>query len=177
MNSFPDETRNLLSLFMPVREENDRTIWSASPSGMFSVSSAYNLLLGTSPANFNWNLVWKKTLPPRIKFFLWLVVHNRLLTREVCVRRHIPTTAHCPRCDDPCESILHLLRDCQESQVIWSSWLQGRRLDYFNSLPFDDWLRVNFSNSSFIVANNIPWADLFCYTCWYIWRWRNCCVF
>ncbi|CAN1308034.1 Putative ribonuclease H protein At1g65750 [Linum perenne] len=60
----------------------------------------------------NWDKVWKWEGPYRIKSFLWLAVHGRLLTNSERVRRHLATSAACPRCGAASESVAHALRDC-----------------------------------------------------------------
>lgn len=56
--------------------------WKSMMDGKFSVNSAYSSL--TEPVNVRinseWKVVWKTELPPKIKHFLWLVKHKRILT-------------------------------------------------------------------------------------------------
>jgi hypothetical protein len=51
----------------------------------FSVASMYNNICGfkKSDAQPVWNKVWKLNVPERIRTFIWMVVHNRLLTNSL----------------------------------------------------------------------------------------------
>ncbi|XVE95650.1 hypothetical protein REPUB_Repub02eG0116800 [Reevesia pubescens] len=101
-----------------VADGEDKTIWSGSSSGNFSVSSAYNILINIDPEGIVWNQIWKLETPHRIKFFLWTLCHNQILTRENCVKRCLTLTAFCPRCNNVEETRLHLLRNYQLSKSI-----------------------------------------------------------
>ncbi|OMO93701.1 reverse transcriptase [Corchorus capsularis] len=94
-------------------------------SARLIVSSAYKLLANEPSVDFGWKKLWKMDVPPRVKHFLWLVRHERLLTKLACFRKHITPVATCPRCGVADESVLHVLRDCGTSQLIWSRWLHG----------------------------------------------------
>ncbi|XVF32879.1 hypothetical protein REPUB_Repub17cG0121000 [Reevesia pubescens] len=175
--NIPRELKEQLASFSPVPDLDDQVIWSAAPNGLFSVSSAYNLLLQPATPNPDWMKVWQLDIPPRIKHFLWLLLHNRLLTKEACVRRGLTDSLHCPRCDAPVENTCHLLRDCQSSRDLWCTWLRGESLDKFNSLSLSDWVRFNLSRQNVLVSELIPWPILFAFGCWYIWKWRNLIIF
>lgn len=108
---------------------------------------------------FEWKKIWKLDLPPRVKHFLWLTCHGRLFTKEACFKRHLSSTASCPRCGAATETILHLLRDCPSSRAIWIRWMHGSRLDHFDSLSLSNWF--NLSRSNFMVSNYIPWSMCF----------------
>ncbi|OMO51256.1 reverse transcriptase [Corchorus capsularis] len=142
-----------LSLVLPTHGEMDRNYWLDSSDGLFSVSSTYKLLTSEPIDDFGWKKLWKIDVMPRVKHFLWLVRHDRLLTRVACFRRHITPVATCPRCGATEEPVLHVLRDCGTSQSIRSRWLHGAKLVRFNSLNLNDWLRYNFALSRFWVES------------------------
>lgn len=51
--------------------------------GVYSVKSMYVVL---NFGGINIHCVWKIKVPPKIYFFLWLLFHNKLLTRDNLVR-------------------------------------------------------------------------------------------
>ncbi|CAL9022934.1 unnamed protein product, partial [Prunus brigantina] len=52
----------------------DSHIWKHTANGVFTVKSAYQLLLGDSSWNDSfWKVLWQLNLPPKLKVFLWLV--------------------------------------------------------------------------------------------------------
>lgn len=156
------EATDLLSLAGTIPNRDDTVFWSASSDGAFSVSSAYKLVLGNHASTFDWKKIWKLDLPPRIRHFLWLAAHNRLLTREACMKRNISSSASCPRCGAAVETILHVLRDCPSSRAIWLRWLGRSRLDQFNGFALQEWLRYNLSRHSFLVDNAYFLAYMLC---------------
>ncbi|KAF5938109.1 hypothetical protein HYC85_025615 [Camellia sinensis] len=66
-----------------------------------------------------WKSLWRHHSPNRWKHTLWLVRHDRLLTNEMKLRRHLSSEATCTLCDHPCETTIHALRDCYRAQRIW----------------------------------------------------------
>ncbi|XVF36716.1 hypothetical protein REPUB_Repub19eG0082000 [Reevesia pubescens] len=161
----PDEVTKAISLIYPIPGNEDNIFWEASCNGDFSVSSAYGILLERGVCSTLWQLIWKSNLPPRIRHFLWLSGHNRLLTKENCFRRTLAASACCPRCDAPIENILHVLRDCRFSQDVWKTWLHGFRLDTFNSLSLSDWLSQNLMSKGMSFLGGRPWCVVFGFTC------------
>ncbi|CAN1732211.1 Putative ribonuclease H protein At1g65750 [Linum perenne] len=88
----------------PAREElgPDNWIWGDSHDGRFSNSSAYNLITEQSAQQTNGNImkVWKWVGPNRVKCFLWLAFHERLITNAKRARCHLTTSLVCSRCGD-----------------------------------------------------------------------------
>ncbi|OWM77301.1 hypothetical protein CDL15_Pgr028938 [Punica granatum] len=62
----------------------DHLYWSRISSGIFSVSSAYCMLVSDmwNDSLILWKLIWRWRGPERIHSFLWLVAHDRLLTES-----------------------------------------------------------------------------------------------
>ncbi|CAN1145981.1 Putative ribonuclease H protein At1g65750 [Linum perenne] len=69
----------------------DCRVWGLEANGIFSVKSAYSLLkdIGVNDSDSNWRYVWNWRDPNKIKHFIWLASHNRLLTNEERNRRHL----------------------------------------------------------------------------------------
>ncbi|XVF12326.1 hypothetical protein REPUB_Repub08aG0106800 [Reevesia pubescens] len=177
LSGLPVEVWEQLSLVHLDSLESDKTIWSAESNGCFSVKSAYGFSLDDPAAVFDWKKIWKLDASPRVKHFLWLVCHNRLLTKEACFTRHIVNSSLCPRCHGAAEDLLHLLRDCSFSKRIWSRWFHGVHLDHFCSLSLKDWILYNLRRSNVLVEGNISWPTCFGFVCWLIWSYRNKRVF
>jgi hypothetical protein len=62
--------------------------------------------------------VWKIKVPPKIHFFLWLLFHNKLLTRDNLVKRQNVDDLTCVFCNEE-ESCQHLFFDCVVASKIW----------------------------------------------------------
>ncbi|CAI0401851.1 unnamed protein product, partial [Linum tenue] len=71
----------------------DAPSWRLTPSGDFSIKSAYQLLLseGTDGGDTHlvWTAAWCTPSLQRTKTLLWLVLHGCFLTNGECHRRHL----------------------------------------------------------------------------------------
>jgi hypothetical protein len=67
---------------IPIREGPDILRWGHSTSGNFSVKEAYYLQgnYHNQETDNIWNKIWNKALWPKVSTFLWLIIHNRILT-------------------------------------------------------------------------------------------------
>lgn len=79
---------------------SDRIAWGPSKNVPFYISTAYELIEGENwgQRSREWEIVWKWQGPQRVRSFLWLVLHNILLTNEQRKRRHMTDVSTCPRC-------------------------------------------------------------------------------
>lgn len=77
-------------------------------------------------------LVWSWKGPTRYKAFLCTLVHNRLLTNEEWVKRGMASDDLCPRCLDCPETIMHVLRDCEDVKEFWMSKLNPNVVSKFS---------------------------------------------
>lgn len=88
----------------------------------------------TTPANlFKWILVL--SIQPKIKTFLWLLQHNRLLTRHYLHSIGIATVANCSTCTAASETLNYIFLTCPNAQQYWHIiGIQG----YINNLSTMD---------------------------------------
>jgi hypothetical protein len=85
--------------------------------------------------SFSW--LWKSKCTPKLKFFWWLVLVDRLNTRNMLPRRNykLNSSNNCLMCPSPPEETLeHMIFHCDFSKSCWSKlqmvWSQTRnRLD------------------------------------------------
>ncbi|KAJ1391335.1 Ribonuclease H-like superfamily [Sesbania bispinosa] len=137
--------------------------------GPYSARKGYHWLLertfdGPNLGPRRW--VWSIQGPEKIHFLIWLALHNSLPTREVLLHRNITTIGSCPRCPLVQESISHCLRGCPVAKDLWTR--MGFQIDDdFLHAPLRLWL-MRFSRHS--PASFLP-------TLWWVWRWRNNCIF
>jgi hypothetical protein len=62
---------------LPVDAEEDVVSWSLEASGRYSTRSTY-LALSQGASMTSFKDVWKTRVPPRIRVFLWQLIHGRL---------------------------------------------------------------------------------------------------
>lgn len=91
--------------------EEDAMIWQYESKGVYSTSSLYSIInfRGVQPIYIP--SVWSITVPPRIQVFLWLLSHNKLMTKDNLLKRGIEKPPKCMFCSEH-ESVDHLFFDC-----------------------------------------------------------------
>lgn len=90
-----------------------------------------------------WDLAWKTKVQQRVRVFLWLALHNRLLCNSIRVFRKLATDPTCKRCGAHEEDLIHLLRDCPHSKAIWDSVGSVAAYPSFYSSDLVSWLCKN----------------------------------
>jgi hypothetical protein len=144
-------------------EEADEMVWQFSSSGIYSSQSLYRIInfRGIMPVHVS--AVWSLKIPPRVHFFLWLVIKNRALTRDnLAKRRNIE--------DENCllekESIHHVCFDCVVAKQCWCimSDILGCSVGENMTNVGKYWL----SNKKHCLVNMVSSAVI-----WSIWKLRN----
>ena len=137
------EVWDLLSIVQLQVGTPDKHIWRLSNSGEYSTKSAYEVLFQGAVYFKPAERIWKSHAPPKCRFFMWLVAHNRCWTADRLARRGLPHPARCLLCDQEEENIQHLLVGCVFSRQFWFSLFQRFGLISLAPQPqdinFDDW--------------------------------------
>jgi hypothetical protein len=167
----------LATVLQPERE--DKHIWRLSSNGQYSAKSAYEgFFLGATPFA-PWELIWKTWAPPKCRFFMWLVAHNKCWTADRLARRGLPRPGCCPLCDQEEETINHLLVACVFAREFWFHLLRQVGLQALSPQPgensfLDWWDRANGATSE-LLRQGVN--SLIMLGAWTIWSHRNRCVF
>ncbi|CAI0543162.1 unnamed protein product [Linum tenue] len=107
----------------------DTTIWGLEHDGRFRLKSAYlpaaNEIDMTDDQG--WKELWKWSGPSIVKHFLWLVMHNRLLTNQERTIRKLTNDGSCKACNDGLETIEHIPRKCKKNRGS-QTFLQNRTI-------------------------------------------------
>ncbi|CAN1786030.1 Putative ribonuclease H protein At1g65750 [Linum perenne] len=117
-----DVVMQVVGMSPPVeRLGKDALVWGLEADGRFSIRSAYLMFSDddTSRSEPFWWHIWGWKGPSKIKHFLWLASHNRLLTNEERGRRHLTNQVLCHRCSSHTESISHVIYECDFSMQVW----------------------------------------------------------
>ncbi|CAN1126735.1 Putative ribonuclease H protein At1g65750, partial [Linum perenne] len=151
--------------------EDDAPVWGLEPHGSYSVKSGYLLAkeMGEGVHNAIWKRVWSWKGPQRVRQFLWVAIHKRLMTNVERRRRHITNNAECGLCVNEEESMDHILRGCTLSRQVWCSTLSISTADDFFSINLDEWWKKFISDKKLSLVFGI--------TCWLLWKVRNERVF
>lgn len=99
--------------------------WKWEPNGLFSTRSTYKVRHHSGVLCQHYRRLWKIKCPPKVKVFLWVLLQNKLLTREMLARRGCNIVQGCLLCrSDTVESALHLFWTCPYAKEFWSSILR-----------------------------------------------------
>ncbi|EOA33837.1 hypothetical protein CARUB_v10021318mg, partial [Capsella rubella] len=157
---------NMLSL------ESDFFLWRNSPNeppGVFSTSKTW---ISTHPAGplVPWfKSVWFKERIPKHAFISWVVIRNRLTTRDRLRGWGMNVPSECLLCTSSAESRLHLFFECAYSHEVWSSFFTHPSLS--PPAMFEDivaWVRSSRSKKLRTICKLIFQAVVYG-----LWRERN----
>ena len=101
----------------PFVNSEDTPVWAWNKNKNFSSQSVYNFLTKENSRK-HLKHVWKAKIPYKIKFFLWLVENNAILTKDNLIKRHWTGSPTCHFCLTD-ESVEHLFFQCPVARVTW----------------------------------------------------------
>jgi len=116
----PTVLQRIASYDLVPEEFGEQLIWAADDSGRFTIKSALTLLRpAKADAVVAWKWIWKLRIPQRIKVFVWLLFHRKLLTNAERFRRHLCSSPSCERCQGEVEDLEHVFRSCPRTKDVW----------------------------------------------------------
>lgn len=164
--------------------DEDKLIWRWSTQGTYSANSVYRAMVEGGKTRWSFNEIWKGWAPPKVQLHLYLLLQDRILTREVLVRRGFQCESQCATCNSGLmESAIHLVYHCSYAQKVWSriedkwgSCLVDRDMrvpDSVQALWSASWLKVKRSGA----MSKKEWAVRMMGVLWHLWRQRNDKIF
>ena len=109
----------------------DVLIWWGTPSGLFTVKSAYHNAITKLQAQSSlessnhmemqlfWKALWSMKLPRKVLNFVWRLCRNILPTRDNLDRHNIYTPLTCPICEYELEPSIHVFGQCVYARKVW----------------------------------------------------------
>jgi hypothetical protein len=154
-----------------ISEEEDKSVWLLGSKG-YSVNSFYKEIK-CSQIPLAPSFLWKTRLPHKIKVFMWLVMHKKILTKDNLFKKNWKGNLECIFCGFS-ESIDHLFFQCPVARFTWRIVYSALGL---NSIPDN----VDDLFGTWINSFNKTEKNLVLFGCgaviWAIWRCRNNCCF
>ena len=162
--------------------------WGWGINGSYSIAIGFNQLYSAqpgSPCTHNralWKMVWNMPSVPKITFFIWTIMHQKILIGENLIKRGFFGPYRCCFCQQSDESTAHILVECIFAQKVWVVVLRGLPISFF---PLSAELVTLFKNwqsrypgtlSSSHVWRKI-WKAITKFIWWKIWLARNDLVF
>lgn len=152
----------------------DRLSWVGTPDGKFTVRSAYEILTRDSTPRANltclFSRIWRVIAPERVRTFLWLGMHQVIMTNMERHRRHLCDSSLCQVCKGGDESIPHIFRDCPAMRGVWERLVPRRKRREFFTMSLLEWLYHNLGDEENL--GDSTWATLFAVSVWWGWKWR-----
>jgi hypothetical protein len=152
----------------PSEHDEWKTIWN---DGAYSSSRYYKHCFKDQKASLVFSWIWKSKVMLRIRVFAWLMVSDRLNTRDMIRRRHwnVTDVFHYVLCPThTTEDWQHLFFKCSFSIRIWNylqiEWTDGDSYEEVFSAA-----RKDFGKPFF--------AEVVILACWHIWKQRNEAIF
>ena len=127
-----------------------------------------------------WKQVWLSNSIPKVNNFIWLLLHNKLLTAENLRKRGILGPSRCAMCNADEETSSHIFLHCKVSLKAWQIILPQ---NFGLSFPekaiqlFKDWPK-HFPGSlrNKPILNRL-WSSIPKNLCWQLWLARNRAIF
>jgi hypothetical protein len=122
--------------------DQDRILWKINSSELYDVQSLCAVV--------NFRGFQKLYIPPRVRVFLWLLSHHKLLTRDNLNKRQSLTNVECLFCAEK-ETIFHMFSECAVTKHCLNEIP-----DFFNcdmGVKFEQQAGKFFSNKKFFVIN------------------------
>jgi hypothetical protein len=111
--------------FNPADREEDEIVWSRTANGQYSASFAYRMQFEGGTESLFPAGTWQIWAPARCKFFMWLMIQNRIWTADRLLRREWPNQYFCPLCYRNLETIGHLFMECPAARKYGSKLATG----------------------------------------------------
>ncbi|KAK2663118.1 hypothetical protein Ddye_001692 [Dipteronia dyeriana] len=168
---FPSMLFLVLSISILINlNKMDTAMWGLSNNGDFFVKSAHEgHFRYDDHVPWKWNFIWKLKLPPIVLYFLWTLLHGKLLTNCHQATRGIISDITCLRCNESGEDVKHVFRGCSDSFGIWENISKCITRDCAFQADWDEWICINLKCNS-LVLGRIPNYLLFGVTLWFMWK-------
>jgi hypothetical protein len=167
-NTFIDGIQNA---GIRLTSEPDDLIWIENKFGTVTVADLYKKICVSHLFDeVPWwcRIIWKLRIPPRIQYFGWLVLKNKILTWENLKKRGWSGPGICTLCKLNEENCLHIFGDCIFAISVWQkccSLLNIKLLNWDGDLnsKLKCWIRYRKDYAA---------LPIFCW--WSIWRAQTC---
>jgi hypothetical protein len=169
-----EQCNRLIEIIQTISQDDNEVasdLWSfPGHIGKYPTRKVYLKLTETDPAPPPYKWIWKSCCLPKQKFFFWVLLQDRLNTRNLLARKnfHIDSKS-CILCDDQVEeTMMHLFFECDFSQTFW--WKIGEEWN----LDFD---LINMIIDAKNRSSNLFFKEALMCGCWSIWNERNGIIF
>lgn len=102
-------------------ERQDQLMWGYNNEGAFNLKKEKIILLdvNTQALDKIWLELWRQQGWMKIKLFIWLVQHRKILTWDKIRKRGVLGTSICQLCEAQEETMENLLNNCIFTSSLW----------------------------------------------------------
>jgi len=93
-------------------------VWLYNSSGVYSSQSLYKIINFRGIKTVHVSALWHIKIPPRVHFFLWQLINNKVLTRDNLAKWRKVKDPSCLLCLEQ-ESVHHLFFECVVAKQCW----------------------------------------------------------
>lgn len=163
-----------------VEEQEDQITWLHSSDGQYSTSSAYAVQFAGLSRSSTAAITWKTKAPPKCRFFIWLLLQDRVWTAARLQVRQWPNEYFCQLCVRNLETATHLFMECPVVRSLWERvaiWIHqdSLRPSNWNGEMLPDWFICTSTNLPSSRKQGL--RSLITLVMWEVWRERNARVF
>lgn len=159
----------------------DSIAWRWKADGSYSTCSAYRIQFRGSYPTFNSKLIWKARAENKCKVFVWILVHEKVLTADNLQIRGWPHQDHCLLCDGPLETCVHLSLLCPFAIAVWSQILTWENFDSHLIQSIHDHVHLSSwwkeAAAKVTKEERRRFNGLVIYASWNLWKERNRRIF
>ena len=131
----------VLALHAPTNVDGlDIIGWGGTNTFHFTVKSPYYMQHVDPHVDGDWKTLWGSKGPHRIQTFMWLAVHERILTNVRRSKWEVGISPTCTSCGSHDENTLHVLRDCVHATHVWLRLVPSNFITSFFSFSCNEWI-------------------------------------
>lgn len=166
-----DDARKILKIPLSYSDQEDKWMWIEDGKGEYTVKSGYRVLsrgFSQRPggfSDFKWLRLWNLAVPPKMKNFMWRVMHDCLPTLENLRKKCVDVLSTCQVCRLSMESLDHILQGCPFANRCWSLCNLNKVRSSGQSIS-----EVIISAFDSLSLSEL---EIFCALMWSIWNHRN----
>lgn len=175
----PEEAEAVLSIPLGLYEREDGWAWKFTPTGRFTVSSAYQVAsrhliekhTHLALDSDTWSLLWDLNVPAKIRVFLWRACREILPATNALRARNLNIVDGCKGCNAPSENAFHAICECPLIRDVWDTGPV--------KLPQGWESCASFAELFAMASKSLSGSGMsvFAYQCWLCWNNRNARVF
>jgi len=160
-----------------VAKGQDQLRWRNNKEGTFNLKEAKSILLELNPLvpDKIWQNFWRCQRWMKIKLFMWVVYHKKIMTWDNIRKRGVQGPSRCLLCEAQQETLEHLLNN-----FIFTSWLWDFFATIFQQSNRDRGsiisTLINWRKSDNEILNSV-WAHTPSFIIWNVWKQRNKRIF